>query len=152
MNNEAESRNWKLYEAASNRIESLNERQGEEDNKTDRWIMTLASGSFGISFAFINQIVPIQGAAHIGLLLAAWSCFLGILVLGLVGFTVSSLVHSVLAKEEAEMLDVKYRGLKAEYKNRSIFFGANAVLGYISILSFLGGSVCLILFMAKNLL
>jgi hypothetical protein len=115
-------------------------------------MMSLASGSFGLSFAFINEIVPVSGAGHIALLIAAWSCFLGVLVLGLIGFTASSFAHSVLAKEEAEMLALKYRGAKAEYKNRGIFFSANAVLGYASILSFIAGSVCLIMFIAKNLL
>ncbi|MDR1469396.1 MAG: hypothetical protein LBT00_08900 [Spirochaetaceae bacterium] len=143
---------WKLYEASSKRIEALNQRQGEEDDKTDKWMMTLASGSFGLSFAFINQIVPVNSAGHIALLIAAWSCFLSVLVLGIIGFAVSSFCHSALAKEEAEMLALKYKGVDAEYKNRSIFFGANAVLGYASILFFISGSICLILFIAKNLL
>jgi hypothetical protein len=143
---------WKLYKASSRRIEALNQRQGEEDDKTDRWMMALASGSFGLSFAFINQIVPVNNAAHIALLIAAWSCFLAVLVLGLAGFMVSSFCHSVLAKEEADALKLKYNGIEAEYKNRRVFFGANAVLGYVSITSFIGGSICLILFIAKNLL
>jgi hypothetical protein len=75
-----------------------------------------------------------------------------VLVLEIAGFMVSSFAHSVLAKEEAEMLDLKYKGVEAEYKNRSIFFSANAILGYASILLFIGGSICLILFIAKNLL
>jgi hypothetical protein len=149
MNDETADRHWKLYEAGSRRIEELNRRQGEEDDKTDRWMMSLASGSFGLSFAFINQIVPVQNAVRAALLIAAWSCFLGVLVLGLIGFTVSSFAHSVLAKEEADALALKYRGLEPEYKNRSIFFGANAVLGYASILLFIGGSICLMLFIAK---
>jgi hypothetical protein len=150
--NPADDRNWKLHESATRRIDALNQRQAEEDNKSDKWMMTLASGSFGLSFAFINQIVPIKSANHIALLISAWSCFLAVLVLGIVGFTVSSFAHSVLAKEESENLALKYQDKEPEYKNRSIFFGANAVLGYVSILSFIGGSICLILFIAKNLL
>jgi hypothetical protein len=65
---------------------------------------------------------------------------------------VSSFCHSVRAKEEAVALELKYRGIEPEYKKRSIFFGANALLGYASILVFIGGSICLILFIAKNLL
>jgi hypothetical protein len=153
---EAECRNWehdwKLYEAANHRIDILTQRQAEEDDKTDKWIMTLASGSFGLSFAFINQIVPVQSAGHIGLLIAAWSCFLSILVLELVAFLVSSFTHSVLAKREAEDLKLKYEGIEPENKGVSIFFNANALLGYATILLFLGGSICLILFIAKNLL
>jgi hypothetical protein len=152
MSDETANSQWKLYEASSRRIDTLNKRQGEEDDKIDKWMMALASGSFGLSFAFINQIVPVNQAAHIALLIAAWSCFLAVLVLGIVGFMVSSFAHSILAKEEAQMLALKYEGREPEYKNRSIFFGANAVLGYASILLFIGGSICLILFIAKNLL
>jgi hypothetical protein len=133
-------------------IETLNQRQGEEDDKIDKWMMTLASGSFGLSFAFINQIVPIREAVHITLLIAAWSCFLSVLILEIIAFMVSSFCHSLFAKEEAKALKLKYQGIESEYKNRNIFFGANALLGYVSILLFIGGSLCLILFIAKNLL
>jgi hypothetical protein len=152
MKEKTNARDWKLYEASTRRIEEMNRRQGEEDDKTDKWMMTLASGSFGLSFAFINQIVPVERASHTALLIAAWSCFLGVLVLGLIGFAASSFGHSVLAKEEADLLPLKYAGAEPEYKSRSIFLSVNAVLGYASILSFIAGSVCLILFIAKNLL
>jgi hypothetical protein len=144
--------NWKLHKAATHRIDILNQRQAEEDDKTDKWMMTLASGSFGLSFAFINRIVPVQSAGHIGLLIAAWSCFLSVLVLELVAFMVSSFAHSVMAIREGENLKLKYEGIEPEDKGRSIFLGANALLGYATILLFLGGSICLILFIAKNLL
>jgi hypothetical protein len=152
ITDDTEAREWKLYEASARRIEILDKRQGDEDDKTDKWIMTLASGSFGLSFAFINQIIPVNQAAHTALLIAAWSCFLATLVVEIVGFTVSSFAHSLLSQEEAEALALKYKGIEPEYKDRSIFFSANAVLGYASILLFIGGSVCLILFIAKNLL
>jgi hypothetical protein len=147
-----DDRNLKLYETESRFIETLNQRQGEEDDKIDKWMMSLASGSFGLSFAFINQIVPINNAVHIAFLIAAWSCFLSVLILGIISFMVSSFCHSVFANEEAEALKLKYQGIEPEHKNRSIFFGANALLGYASILLFIGGSLCLILFIAKNLL
>ncbi|MDR0656338.1 MAG: hypothetical protein LBG22_08500 [Treponema sp.] len=143
---------WKMYEAGGRFIETLNQRQGEEDDKIDKWMMTLASGSFGLSFAFINQIVPIKEASHISFLIAAWSCFLAVLILEIISFTVSSFCHSIMAKEEADALRLRYQGIETEYKNRSIFSGANALLGYASILLFIGGSICLILFIAKNLL
>ncbi|MDR1202270.1 MAG: hypothetical protein LBL58_11695 [Tannerellaceae bacterium] len=78
--------NWKLYEAGNRIIENLNQRQGEEDDKTDKWMMTLASGSFGLSFAFINQIVPIKDASYTAFLIVAWSCFLTVLILEIIAF------------------------------------------------------------------
>jgi hypothetical protein len=143
---------WKLYNAAVCRIDTLNKRQAEEDDKKDRWSMSLASGSFGLSFAFINQIVPINSAGHVHFLIISWSCFLLVLILGLIGFAVSSFCHTLLAEEEAKNLSLKYKGIETEYKDRSVFFSANAVLGYASTLGFICGSIFLILFIAKNLL
>lgn len=87
---EQEERNWKLYEASTKRIDMLNQRQADEDDKIAKWLMTFAAGSFGLSFAFIDKIVPIEYAHHIPLLIAAWSCFISVLVLGLIAFLISS--------------------------------------------------------------
>lgn len=147
-----EERNWKLYEASYKQYDMLSKRQWEQDASCDKWTMTVAAGSFGVSFAFIDKIVDIKNAAFIGVLIGGWSCFLAILTLGFIGFTISSLIHSLMAKEEVEALDLKYKGIDPEYKNRSIFFGINSVLGYLQILLFIGGSICLFLFIGKNLL
>ena len=144
--------NWKLHEDSVSRINMLNERQAAEDDKEDKWMMTIAAGSFGLSFAFIDKIVAVNQATHIPLLISAWSCFLAILAAGLIGFMVSSIGHTALADEEAKNLALKYQRKDPEYKRRSIYFDPNAVLGYASILLFIGGSLCLILFIAKNLL
>jgi len=150
--NTGNERNWKLYEESVKRVNILNERQAEEDDKEDKWIMSLAAGSFGLSFAFIDKVVPISSAHSIPLLIAAWSCFLAVLAIGLIGFLVSSLLHTALAEEESLNLPLKYQGKEPEYKKRSIYFDPNAVLGYASILLFISGCICLILFIAKNLL
>jgi hypothetical protein len=148
----ADKANTQYYEADNRFIETLNQRQGEEDDKIDKWMMTLASGSFGLSFAFINQIVPMAKASHTTFLIAAWSCFLAVLILELIAFTVSSFCHSLMAKKIGENLRLKYQGIEPEDKDMSVFFSANALLGYASIMLFIGGSTCLILFIAKNLL
>ena len=144
--------NWKMYEASNERISMLNQRQADQDGKLDQWIMTMAAGSFGMSFAFIDKIVPVQAASFVPLLIGAWSGFFAVLVIGVIGFLLSGLLHTVLAEEEARMLQLKYEGEAPEYKKRGIFFDPNAVLGYAQILLFIGSSVCLILFIAKNLL
>lgn len=147
-----EVRNWKLHEASTKYIDMLNQRQADEDDKISKWLMTFSAGSFGLSFAFIDNIVPIKQAHEIPFLIAAWSCFLSVLVFCLIASFISSFIHSVMADEERKNLPLVYNGLEPEYKKRSIFFGTVAVFGYISILSFIGGAVCLILFIAKNLL
>ena len=147
-----DERNWKIFNASKSQIDMLMQRQGEESDKLDKWMMTIAAGSFGLSFAFIDKIVPVKTASHLLFLFSAWSGFLAILIIGAIGFIVSALVHTVHAEEESKMLPLKYEGKEPEYKKRGIFFTANAVFGYAQILLFIGGSVCLLLFIAKNLL
>jgi hypothetical protein len=149
---ENEERNWKIYHAGKSEIDSLMQRQGEECDKLDKWMMTMAAGSFGLSFAFIDTIVPVKTAHYLPFLFSAWSGFLAVLVIGVIGFIVSALVHTVHAEEESKMLPLKYAGKEPEYKKRGIFFTANAVFGYAQILLFIGGSACLMTFIAKNLM
>ena len=147
-----EERNWKLYDTSKERCDTLNKTAEKEIDKMDKWLMVIAAGSFGLSFAFMDSIIPITDAIYTLLLIAAWSCFLLILALGIAGPLISALSHIALAMEESEILALRYEGKDAEYKKRSVFFSANAVFAYAQILLFIGGSVCLVLFLAKNLL
>jgi hypothetical protein len=145
---------WKIHDASQHYIDECNQRQWEQDAKSDKWILTLASGSFGLSFAFIDKIVPLASSSYRGLLLAAWGCFAAVLVIELCGFMISSFIHSSMADEERRNLSLKYQGKTPaktpEYKDRAIFFNSVSICGYISMLSFVGGVVCLLLFIAGN--
>ena len=152
MSDTQNEHNWKLHEASEKRISMLNHRQGEESDKQDKWLMTLAAGSFGLSFALIDQVVPLGNAHNFEFLLTAWACFIAVLVIGLISFAVSALTHKILAEEESRNLTFKYEGKNPEYKKRSIFFEPNMVLTYVSILLFIGGATWLMVFIAKNLL
>jgi|GEM_PF-2129401 len=147
-----DEQNWKIYEDSKGFIELYNKRQEEQDKTFDKWIMSLAAGSFGLSFAFMEKIVNIKNADYIELILIGWASFLVILIIGFCGFVVSSIVHSLMAKEEADILALKYKGIETEFKNRGIYFNATRVIGYVQILLFTGGSLCLLLFIGKNLL
>ena len=148
---ELREHNWKLYEASRRLWNTYNERQLDQNRQFDKWAMTVAAGSFGVSFAFIDRLVDMAAASHVGILIAGWTCFLSILLAGFVGFTASALGHTRLAKEEAEALTLRQEGKQPEYKNRGILWDANAVLTYAQILLFVGGAACLLMFLAKNL-
>jgi len=125
---------------------------GEEINKLDKWIMTIAAGSFGLSFVFIDTIVPVNTAAYLPVLFSAWACFLAVLAVGLIGSMASALLHLAIAAELNSAIPLIQEGKRPEYKKRGVFLSPNAVLGYAQIALFIGGCVCLILFVAKNLL
>jgi hypothetical protein len=142
---------WKIHDASQRYIDQCNQRQWDQDAKSDKWLLTLSGGSFGLSFAFVDKIVPLPSASCRGLLLAAWACFAAVLVLELAGFMISSFAHSAMAAEERKNVALKYEGKAPDYKGRSVLFNGVALCGHASLLSFMGGLACLLLFVAKNL-
>lgn len=150
MTDLSQEEKWKIYDASQHYIDQCNQRQWDQDAKSDKWILTLASSSFGLSFAFIDKIVPLSSSSYRELLLSAWACFAMVLILELCGFMISSFLHSSLANEERKNISLKYRGEIPENKDRTIFFNSVSICGYISMLSFIGGIICLLLFIARN--
>jgi hypothetical protein len=143
--------NWKLYEAHNRYTDKLIETQRKTLAAADKWLMTLAAGSFGITFTFIDTLVPLQSAVGKPLLLTAWACFALVLVIQLAGFTLSSICFTLMVDEEDRNLTRKYEGKEPEYKRRSIYFDPNHVLMYAVLFIFIGGLVCLLSFIARNL-
>jgi hypothetical protein len=94
--------------------------------------------------------VPLSASSSRALLIAAWTCFAAVLVIELCGFMISSFIHSSMAKEERKNINLKYQGKIPEYKDQTVFFNSVSLCGYVSMLSFAGGIVCLLLFIAKN--
>jgi hypothetical protein len=150
MSDLTQEEKWKIHDASQHYIDQCGQRQWDQDAKSDKWILTLAAGSFGLSFAFIDKIVPLSSSSYRALLVSAWACFAAVLVIELCGFMISSFIHSAMANEERKNIPFKYEGKIPDYKDRSVFFNSVAVCGYVSLMSFIGGVICLLVFIAKN--
>jgi hypothetical protein len=150
--NSTDEHNWKLYEANERYTDKLIATQQQTDFLAAKWIFTLAGGSFGLSFAFIETLVPLQTATHKPLLIAAWACFILTFVLEFIGMAISSLRYTTLVAEADRNLGLKYEGREPEYKKRSVFFDPNSVMMYAVLLIFFGGFICLLIFIAQNIL
>jgi nitrate/nitrite transporter NarK len=148
----ADEHNWRLYEANERYTDKLIATQQRTDFLAARWIFTLAGGSFGLSFAFIETLVPLRDATHKPLLIAAWGCFALAFVLEFIGMAVSSIRYTLLVAEADRNLALKYEGREPEYKRRGVFSDPNSVLMYAVLLVFFGGFVCLLIFLAQNIL
>jgi hypothetical protein len=144
--------NWKLYEANERYTNGLIATQEKTDFLAAKWILTLSGGSFGLSFAFIETLVPLQTATHKPLLIAAWSCFVLTFILEFIGMAISSIRYTMLVAEADRNLSLKYEDKEPEYKKRSIFFDPNSVIMYAVLLIFFGGFICLLTFIAQNVL
>jgi hypothetical protein len=143
--------NMRIYEEYRKNWEISYNAQKEQDDNFDKTLMALSSGSFGISFAFIDHIVSLQCASKLPLLVVSWACFAFCLVILLIGFRISSTIHSNICKEIYEEMNIKFEGKEADIvKDRSIMFNWSNVLNHIALISFIGGIVCLLLFILMN--
>jgi hypothetical protein len=110
-------------------------------------IVSSSAGAFGISFAFINTIVPIASASFKYLLIASWGCFALCLVLMITSFLLSSHLHYRVCIDISDSLQNRYEGKWPENKTRGKYI---VVTNFISMFLFIGGMVCLIGFILLN--
>jgi len=122
----------------------------DQSKSFDRWLLTLAGGTFGLSMIFIYQIAPIPKANSIGWLITGW-VFCGLSIL----FTLLSFLSSQEAcNKQIQNIDKLISGEMDSIKNLpSNSSGKRTkILNYTSMVSFLIGIDCLIMFAAVNLL
>lgn len=115
----------------------------------DKAILTLASGAFGLSFTFINQIIPNIKNGTIYLLKSAWISF-GISIL----ITLTSFLTSIFAcKKGIKILEVEYINDNRNKKGKNINYMTiiTICLNILSILSFIVGTLFLTYFSINNL-
>lgn len=121
--------------------------QAEETHKFDKTILTLASGAFGFSLAFIKEIVPAIKQGTFAWLLAAWAGFGASLLSTLISF----LVSQSACRKQIEILEkVIFDGKKREgEKNRAAKWTFGLNIG--SITAFILGVILLVVFVSLNL-
>jgi len=127
--------------------------QLDAEDRFSKFILTVAAGSFGVSFAFINQIipVPIADAKETIMLIIAWG-FMGFTVLlGIIETLITYFVQDKLL-DNIE-LNIK-RGYEwKKYINTSkvgIMFPDRIIKG-LTLLSFLSGISFLLYFVYRNI-
>jgi len=111
----------------------------------DKNILFIASGAFGISFAFIKDIVPnLDTAVCKNYLMASWIIFSGVIFISLVGHYIAmiagnfALTHANLEPEDFNA--------KIKPWNRIL-----KILNAVPIVAILIGALALIHFISKNI-
>ncbi len=136
------------YEAYRRRRNFLIDVEREASRHFDKYILTLAAGTFGLSLLFFERIAPHPKDGTEWLLIAAWVAF---------GASILSTLVSFLSGQEScskdiEMLDGKYRGaIKGEKEIKNRFVTWTKWLNRVSMLLFIVGVIVLIIFSALNL-
>jgi uncharacterized membrane protein len=66
--------------------------QQDIDQRCHKALLTVAAGSFGISFAFISQLVDLNKAAHMPLLIISWVSFAITIILTILELKIGSVI------------------------------------------------------------
>ena len=138
------------YEFYREERKNLIDAELEQASSFDKYILTLAAGTFGLSLLFIKDIVPHPEAGTIWLLVTAWAIFGASILSTLISFLLSQKAY----REQRKILDNEYaketKREQGEIKNT--FATYTQCLNWASMILFLVGVIFLIIFSAVNLL
>ena len=121
------------------------------DKRFHKSILTIAAGSFGVSFAFISQIVPLSTAVGRAVLVAAWAFFGLAIVLALLELKIDSVVQDVFLDDIEKDLKSAYVGKPHKRTNRILTMWPVRIISWLSFISFGMGVVCLVYFVLMNM-
>jgi hypothetical protein len=118
----------------------------------DKAILTLAAGSFGLSLAFIKQLLPSAGPKWSIFLISSWVSF----GLSILSTLISFLTSQSACSEAREILEKKFfnnSNIEAEnYKRKNKSAVWTKRLNWFSIIAFIIGVFCLAIFIIINFL
>ena len=124
--------------------------QRENDGLLHKYILTVAAGSFGVSFAFINQIVSLNTAVMMPVLATAWVLFAFSIVVALIGFKISSAVQDTLLDVVEENIQRGYEGKEPIAPKRRVVMFSTRIADWCALILFVMGVVCLLYFVLQN--
>jgi hypothetical protein len=137
-----------IYEDNIRLWEAFDKTSTDMDARFDKALFTIAAGSFGISFAFIDKFVILSNALYPSTLIISWACFACCLIVLVVGHLLSAESYRKQRDEIANNMLLQFDGKTPENKPlRDIVSPCN----YIALISYTGGIVCLLLFVLLNL-
>ena len=141
----------KRYEVYLQERNSLVNAELEQARQFDKYILTLAAGTFGLSLLFIRQLVPSPEQGTICLLVTAWIAFGASILTTLISFLLSQTACS----KQREILKTWYKKKDTELREegmKNVFAIWTRTLNWTSMSLFIIGVVLLIIFSAVNLL
>jgi hypothetical protein len=141
-------RRRKIYEDGMRQWENLDHTATEMDSRFDKALFTIAAGSFGISFAFIDSVVPLASASYTQVLLVSWACFAACIIVMILGHFLSAEAYRTLRDETALAIQKTYNGEPVPEKRKIDFVTPCNVASF---LFFIGGVACLLSFVFLNL-
>lgn len=137
-----------LYEAYVKRRHFLIDVGREASRSYDKYILTLAAGTFGLSLLFIERIASDPVGQTKWFLITSWIAFGASILSTLLSF----LLGQESSLKEIEILDNKYsKAIKEDNKTKNIFITWTKWLNRVSMVLFIAGVILLITFSSLNL-
>ncbi|MCL2381302.1 MAG: hypothetical protein FWC64_06875 [Treponema sp.] len=125
--------------------------QLDADRRFHKNMLTIAAGSFGVSFAFINQIVPLATAHYTGILIAAWVLFGLSIIFAVLEPRIASVIQDMLLDDIEKAIESEYEGKLYRGKNRKLVMLPTRILSWLAFILFTAGVVCLLYFVHTNI-
>jgi hypothetical protein len=141
-------RQRKIYEDRMRLWEAFNKTSSEMDARFDKTLFTVAAGSFGLSFAFIDKFVSFASANYPGVLVASWACFALCLITIVLGHLLSAKAYRKQRDDVARDMALQFADKPTEDKITRDFVSP---CNYIALLAYIGGIICLLVFIPLNL-
>ena len=145
------ARQKEIYGIFAGDLERCRQVQLHEDKQFYKYIAMFAAGSFGVSFAFINDIVPFRQAVHKPVLVAAWAALAATLVLNVAIHRISAIIHGKYYDAVSGNIRRGYYGTPLKPYKKWYAGWVMSVLYWLYFISFLGGMTCLIAFVFLNI-
>ena len=125
--------------------------QEEVDHRSHTLVSSFAAGFFGISFAFISQLVNLSSAVNVSLLIVSWALFAVTIVLALLQLRIASVIQDKILNCIEKNIEKGYN-LEAYVKpSRWLIMFPGRFISWASVGTFVGGLVCLLLFVFQNI-
>ena len=138
----------KIYDDSSRIWDAQRDIQLKADARFTKNILTIAAGSFGVSFIFINQIVSLAVAVKTNILMAAWLLFGFSIIFAVLEPRIVSVIQDKLLDE----LDIAMKkGEPHKEINERLVMVPTRVLKWLAFSSFAGGVLCLLSFVYINI-
>ena len=128
--------------------EELLKRQLSNTEKFDGAVLTLSSTVLGFSLSFIRNVVPIENAQYIWLLIAAWGLFI-LAILSTMGSYISS--QASINKQLIHAGKYYLEGEEEYLSKKNGFATLTRWAGYVSGAFFAIAMIFLVIFVAVNI-
>lgn len=135
---------YKLY---LDRHAELNALVASQQSTLDKWLLTLSTGSFGLTISLLPSLNAAEGIKTEWLLITSWSAFALAMVLVLASFWVSTSAASV----EIQVNDKAYQNPNTPPR-RNHYVCYLRVLNIQALMVFIIGVILLVIFAGRNLL